>query len=108
MTTLIRNREEALAAHEPACTRMIERRKSNFVPFKVGDKVWLDTRNLKMIYHKKMALKREGPFEITKVIGPITYLLKLPASWKIHDVFHAALLRPRKMRHLRKLPETST
>jgi hypothetical protein len=96
MTTLIRNREEALATHELARTRMIERRKSNFVPFKVGDKVWLDSRNLKTIYHKKMAPKREGPFEITKVIGPITYRLKLPASWKIHDVFHATLLRPYK------------
>jgi hypothetical protein len=96
MTTLIRNREEVLATHELARTRIIERRKSNFVPFKVGDKVWLDSRNLKMIYHKKMAPKHEGPFEITKVIGPITYRLKLPASWKIHDIFHAALLQPYK------------
>jgi hypothetical protein len=96
MKTLMRNREEALAAHELARTRMIERRKSNFAPFKMGDKVWLDSRNLKTIYHKKMAPKREGPFEITKVIGPVTYQLKLPESWRIHNVFHAALLRQYK------------
>ena len=29
---------------------------------------------------------------ITEVIGPVTYRLKLPATWKIHDVFHTTLL----------------
>ena len=57
MKTLIRNREEALAAHELARTRMIEHRRTTFVPFKKGDQVWLDSRNLKTVYHKKMALK---------------------------------------------------
>ena len=93
MKTLIKNREEALAAHELARARMIDRRKSTFTPFKQGDRVWLDTRNLKTNYHKKIGPKREGPFEITKVIGPVTYQLALPRSWKIHNVFHAILLR---------------
>ena len=35
MKTLLKNREEALAAHELARTRMIEWRKSSFVPFKL-------------------------------------------------------------------------
>ena len=43
-----------------------------------------------------MAPKREGPFEIAEVLGPLTYRLKLPESWRIHNVFHAALLRPYK------------
>ena len=47
-----------------------------------------------MNHHKKIAPKREGPFEIDEVLGPVTYRLKLPASWKIHNVFHATLLRP--------------
>jgi hypothetical protein len=41
-----------------------------------------------------MAPKREGPFEIEEVLGPVTYQLKLPESWQIHKVFHAALLWP--------------
>ena len=90
---LQKNREEALAAHELAHTRMIERRWSDFTPFQKGEKVWLDSRNLKTLYHKKMALKREGPFEITDVLGPLTYWLNLPETWKIHNVFHAYLLR---------------
>ena len=40
MKTLIKNREEALAAHELARTRIAERRRSTFIPFKKGDKVW--------------------------------------------------------------------
>ena len=58
--------------------------------------VWLDTRHLKTNYHKKMAPTREGPFEIKEVLGPVTYQLKLPESWKIHKVFHATLLHPDK------------
>jgi hypothetical protein len=51
-------------------------------------------RNLKISHHKKIALKQEGPFEIDEVLGPVTYQLKLPESWRIHNVFHATLLRP--------------
>ena len=43
-----------------------------------------------------MKPKREGPFPITKVLGPVTYWLQLPAMWRIHNVFHTALLRPYK------------
>jgi hypothetical protein len=83
-----------LAAHELARNHIIDRRRSTFVPFKKGDKVWLDSRNLKTIYHKKMKPKQEGPFSITEVLGPVSYRLQLPASWRIHNVFHAAPLRP--------------
>jgi hypothetical protein len=89
---LVTSREEALAAHELARSRMAERIKSNFTPFKKGQMVWLDSRHLKTDYHKKMAPKQEGPFEIEEVLGPVTYQLKLPESWRIHKVFHAVLL----------------
>ena len=62
MQNLIKNWEEALAAHELAQSWMADRQKSTFTPFKKGDKVWLDIRNLKTNYHKKIRLKREGPF----------------------------------------------
>jgi hypothetical protein len=47
-----------------------------------------------MNHHKKIAPKQEGPFKIDKVLGPVTYQLKLPDSWKIHSMLHATLLRP--------------
>ena len=93
---LITSRDEALAAHELARNRMAEQIKSTFTLFKKGQMVWLDTRHIKTNYHKKMAPKREGPFEIEEVLGLVTYQLKLPESWRIHKVFHATLLRPYK------------
>ena len=93
MTRLMKEREEALVAHELARSRMSELRKSTFTPFKKKDKVWLDSRNLKTLYHKKMAPKREGPFEVSEILGPVTYQLNLPATWRIHNLFHAALLQ---------------
>ena len=53
MKSLIQNREEALAAHELARSRMADRRKSVFVPFTKGDQVWLDSRNLKQSITRK-------------------------------------------------------
>ena len=64
-----------------------------FVPWKVGNKVWLEGKNLRLHYPmKKLASKREGPFEISQVISPLTYRLRLPPTWKVDDVFHASLL----------------
>jgi hypothetical protein len=62
--------------------------------FAVGDQVWLEGRNIKT--HQptaKLAPKCHGPFPIVRVLSPINYQLKLPAQWKIHDVFHIDLIR---------------
>ena len=73
---------------------MAGRRRDTLTPFKKGQKVWLDSQNLKTQHHKKIRPKCEGPFEIEEVLGPVTYQLKLPETWKIHNVFHAVLLCP--------------
>ena len=88
-------RDEAQAAQELARQKVAGRGRRGFTPFKQGDMVWLEGTNLKIGYaSKKIAPKREGPFKITEVLGPITYKLKLPDQWKIHLVFHASLLTP--------------
>jgi len=56
--------------------------------------VWLDARHLKLGYNKKISTKREGPFLIKEKLGPVTYWLELPKTWKIHPTFHAVLLSP--------------
>ena len=94
MHNLIRDREEVLAAHELAMRRIADRQKNTFVPFKKGDKVWLDMRNIKMTHNPKIGPRREGLFEISDVLGPLTYQLRLPNSWRIHNVFHVVLLQP--------------
>jgi len=63
---------------------------------KAGDKVWLEGKNLHVIGACKLLPKRYGPFTITKQIGPVAYKLGLPASMRIHDVFHVDLLMPYK------------
>jgi Integrase zinc binding domain len=70
---MMADQDEALAAHKFTRARMADRRQNTFTPFTVGQKVWLDTRNMKTNYHKKMAPKREGPFEIEEVLGLVTY-----------------------------------
>uniref|UniRef100_A0A0W0G0B7 Reverse transcriptase-rnase h-integrase n=1 Tax=Moniliophthora roreri TaxID=221103 RepID=A0A0W0G0B7_MONRR len=77
--------------------RMIQREKQKLDVFEEGQKVWLEAKNLAMGYpSKKLAPKREGPFKVLKVLGPVMYKLDLPHQWKIHPVFHAALLSPFK------------
>ena len=74
---------------------MALRTTQHFSPWKTGDKVWLKAMHLRLHYpSRKLAPKRHGPFKIVQVLSPLTYKLRLPSSWKIHDVFHAPLLSP--------------
>ena len=70
---------------------------TRFEPYQLGDKVWLEGRNLTTMHPTaKLAPRRYGPFPITQVISRTSYQLKLPPQWKIHNVFHATLLTPYK------------
>jgi hypothetical protein len=45
----------------------------------------------------KLAARFCGPFEILDKIGPIAYMLALPASMNVHNVLHVSL--PKKYLH---------
>jgi transposase InsO family protein len=61
--------------------------------FKVGDQVWLDSRNLRTHRPaKKLDYKREGPFTVTEKVGTRSYRLNLPKTVKVYPVFHVSLL----------------
>src|SRR6266404_4949461 len=65
--------------------------------YKEGDQVWLEGTNICTSHPTaKLAPKCHGPFQITKVLGPVTYQLQLPDQWQIHPVFHVDLLMPYK------------
>ena len=63
--------------------------------YQIGDKVWLQAKHLALLYQMpKLAPKCHGPVEIIKRVSPVTYQLKLPMAWTIHNIFHASLLTP--------------
>ena len=63
--------------------------KLSFRPFQLGQKVWLEGRNLSIPYNKKIMTKHEGPLCIVEKLSPVTYQSKI---WNISDSFHTVLL----------------
>ena len=65
--------------------------------FKVGEHVLLKVNpkksSLKMCSCTKLAARFYGPFEILDKIGLVAYMLALPASMNVHNVFHVSLLK---------------
>jgi hypothetical protein len=61
--------------------------------FKVGDRVRLTTRNLRLAVAgaTKFKAKFIGPFEVVKKIGSVAYKLTHPGSMsRVHPVFHVS------------------
>ena len=73
---------------------------------KIGDRVWLEGKNLHITRACKLLSKRYGPFTITEWIRPMAYRLELPPSMKVHDVFHVDLLMPYKEMEQYGMPYT--
>jgi hypothetical protein len=65
--------------------------------FKVGDHVFLKIKSkrssMKLGNFSKLAVRYRGLFEIIERIGPVAYMLALPTSMCIHNVFHVSLLK---------------
>ncbi|SGY78585.1 BQ5605_C008g04896 [Microbotryum silenes-dioicae] len=71
-------RKQILQAQETQA-RFANLKRKPSPPFKIGDQ--LDSHKL-------------GPFRIQRIISPAAFKLELPASMKIHPVFHVSLLEP--------------
>jgi hypothetical protein len=65
--------------------------------FKVGENVLLKVKpnksSLKLGSCTKLTARFCGPFEILDRIGPVAYILALPASMNVNNVFHVTLLK---------------
>jgi hypothetical protein len=65
--------------------------------FKVGDHVFLKVKDnrsfLKLGSYVKLAARFCGPFEILERIGLVAYMIALPTSMSVHNVFHVSLLK---------------
>ena len=61
--------------------------------YKIGNMVWLSTRNIKTDRRsKKLDHKMIGPYKVKELVES-SYQLELPYTMKIHNVFHSNLLR---------------
>ena len=65
--------------------------------FKVGDHVFLKVKanrsSMKLGNCSKLAVHYCGSFEILERIGPVAYMLALPTSMAIHNIFHVSFLK---------------
>src|SRR6266850_8215766 len=70
-------------------------KQTKWTPYIKGQKVWSEGTHLSTSHpFVELRPKRLGPFQITGMLGSVTYRLNLPEKWKIHDTFHATLLSP--------------
>jgi len=85
-------------AQEAMATQANKHRRS--ADFKVGDKVWVLTRNMQSPRPaKKLDYRKSGPYIIEEQINPVAFKLKLPPHMHVHPVFHASLLSPHYENH---------
>ena len=70
--------------------------KTQCMVFKEGDRVLLSTKNLRTCAQgaNKLLPRFVGPFLVTACFGNQAYEVELPASMRIHNVFHVSLLKP--------------
>ena len=68
-------------------------RKAKDISFEVGEKVWLNRRNIRTKRpSRKLDWKMIGPFKVIERFGKNAYKLDLPLNYRIHNVFHVSLL----------------
>jgi len=99
----ITERLEQIKEHQIAAQHTLEQaqqqliKETKYRPFSEGDKVWLEGTHLKLPYDTiKLAPRWYRPFKVAAKILDVAYQLKLPDTWKIHNVFHVSLLMPYK------------
>jgi hypothetical protein len=98
--TMIRITKDALMEAQDRQIKYANQHRRHLA-FKEGDQVLLSMRNINNPVDrnrptKKLTPRFTGPYIITKVISETAYKLDLPATLKIHPVFHVSLLKPYK------------
>jgi hypothetical protein len=79
-------------SHAQQVQQEIADRKRDPAPtFYIGDRVWLDLRNIKTDRLKKKIAELHVQYTITEAISASAYRLNVPSG--IHDVFYVSLLR---------------
>lgn len=81
-----------MAAAQQRMEESANRHRDAAYNYQVGDKVWLDLRNIHTDRPSKKLDYRHAKFTVLEKVG--THAYRLDINGKIHNVFHTALLRP--------------
>jgi len=96
MRTEIEEAKSAICKAQDDMKRYYDRRRTLAPVFNPGDKVFLDTSDIRTTHPlQKLSHRRLGPFIVERRIGPMAYHLKLPHWMKqLHPVFNVVKLTP--------------
>jgi len=72
--------------------------KRNDVPLSEGDYVFVKLQPYRQNFvasrrNQKLRRKCFGPFKILELVGTVAYKLQLPATARIHSIFHISVLK---------------
>uniref|UniRef100_A0A803JHM8 Gypsy retrotransposon integrase-like protein 1 n=1 Tax=Xenopus tropicalis TaxID=8364 RepID=A0A803JHM8_XENTR len=93
---------ESLSAASLAQKKAADKSRRDAPQYKVGDLVWLSTKNIKLkVPSPKLGPRFIGPYPIIAIVNPSSVRLQLPPNFKIANTFHVSLLKPAaNTRHL--------
>ncbi|XP_054630982.1 uncharacterized protein LOC129180485 isoform X1 [Dunckerocampus dactyliophorus] len=81
--------------------RLADRHRVSASAYKVGDKVWLSSKDLLLAgTNRKLAPRFVGLYTVDSIISSSSVRLKLPSTLKVHPVFHVSCLKPVSASHL--------
>ncbi|KAJ1171611.1 hypothetical protein NDU88_003471 [Pleurodeles waltl] len=83
-----------LLKYKESMKRQADKHRSEAPMYKIGDKVWLTTKNQNIEGSRKLQPRFIGPFSITAIVNPVTVKLDLPKEYPVHTTFHVSLLKP--------------
>ena len=73
-----------------------------------SDKVWLNSKYIRIKQNRKLKAKFFGPFWVLNLINKQAYKLELPKKWRVHNVLYMSLLEQNTNRERQvseKVPE---
>ena len=98
----ITNIEKAILKAKTCLKNAQHRQKQHYdarhrdLQFKVGDKVWLSSKNIPIAGTgtRKLYPLWLGPFPVTEKVGAVAYRIEIPPHYRLHNTFHVSLLKP--------------
>uniref|UniRef100_A0A803JWS4 Integrase catalytic domain-containing protein n=1 Tax=Xenopus tropicalis TaxID=8364 RepID=A0A803JWS4_XENTR len=86
---------DSLSAASLAQEKAANKSRREAPQYKVGDLVWLSTKNIKLkVPSPKLGPRFIGPYPIISIVNPSSVHLQLPPNFKIANTFHVSLLKP--------------